>query len=211
MQKFLIIGLGSLLVVCLGLAGWLVVNRPAHVGHQHTDSHSHTVATATPIGGPFELVNHNGETVTQEDFPGMKMMFFGFTNCTGICQAEIDKMADVLGMLGDEGRDIKPLFITIDPARDTPEVLKEFVELYDTRITGLTGTIEQIEQIESDYKVYASRVDMSEHMTIQDGKEAYLMDHSSFTYLMDENDQLLMLFDRVDTAEQIVEEIRTAL
>ena len=165
------------------------------------------VASAVPIGGPFELVDHNGQNVNDQSYGDRyKLMFFGFTSCPDVCPAELNKIATVLDGLGADAERIKPLFVTIDPERDTPEVMKEYVELFHPDITGLTGTVAQIEEVEETYKVYSAK-SIIEGMAEGD----YMVDHSAFTYLMSPDNELILVFDGEDETDQIVAEIREIL
>lgn len=151
------------------------------------------------VGGSFTMVDHNGADVTEKSWPGKKkLVFFGFTHCPDICPAALDKMGAALAALGDEAAKLQPIFVTTDPARDTPERLKEYLADYDSRLTGLTGSDAQVEHIKSIYKVYAAKAE---------GGDAnnYLMDHSGYVYLMSENDELLEIFGSDSTAEVIVQ------
>lgn len=151
------------------------------------------------VGGSFTMVDHNGADVTEKSWPGKKkLVFFGFTHCPDICPAALDKMGAALTALGDHAAKLQPIFVTTDPARDTPERLKEYLADYDSRLTGLTGSDEQVEHIKSIYKVYAAKAE---------GGDAnnYLMDHSGYVYLMSENDELLEIFGSDSTAEVIVQ------
>lgn len=161
------------------------------------------VVTAVKVGGPFELVDHYGKIVTQEDYKDKyKLIFFGFTNCPGICPAELQKMASILDALGEKGKDIQPLFISIDPDRDTPDEMRNYVQSFHERLIGLTGTPEQIEKVKKDYKVYASKVQNAAM-----GEGNYMMDHVAFMYLMDKDNGLALVFEQKDTVPEIVKEI----
>jgi protein SCO1/2 len=204
MEKRLFAVVIGIFIVGAALIAALALLRPPSAGEAPK---SKMVATPSPIGGSFEMINQEGDVVTQADFADdYKMMFFGFTNCPGICPGELQKMAAVLEALGPQAPKIQPLFISIDPDRDTPDVLKEYVELFHPRIVGLTGSREQVEDIKKNFKIYASKVEM-EHM----GKDNYMMDHSTFTYFFSPEGELLLVFDMQDTADQIASEIRTVL
>ena len=120
------------------------------------------VMTGSDIGGPFTLVNHNGEEVTQETYAGKYLlMFFGFVNCPAICPTELDKIAAAMDQMPQDIRDqVQPLFITTDPERDTAEVVKEYVTKFHPSIVGLTGTQEQIKEVSNAWRVYAEKVEM---------------------------------------------------
>ena len=148
-------------------------------------------------GASFELVNQFNEKVTERSFRHSKtLVFFGFTHCPDICPTTLAVMADVYTQLGSNADEIKPVFITVDPENDTPDVIQEYLLNYNKDIVGLTGDKEEIEKLEKSYKVYANKSD--------DGKVM----HSDLIYLMDENGKYITHFNRENTAEQIVEYIK---
>lgn len=153
------------------------------------------------IGGPFTLVDQNGRTVTERDFPGWLLIYFGFTYCPAVCPTELQKMVTAMKKLDpDKAAKIQPLFISIDPERDTPGVLKGYVAMFDPRLDGLTGTTGQIEAVKREWRVYAAKV--------QDpGASDYTMDHSSFLYLMSPDGRLAGLYKAQDKAEDIARDI----
>ena len=131
------------------------------------------------IGGPFTLTDGNGKQVTDQDFRGKYMLvFFGFTFCPDICPTTLNTVSDALDRLGPKADKIAPLFITVDPKRDTPAVVKQYAAAFGPRIVGLTGTPEQIKAVAKAYRVY-----YAEHRT-GEGPGDYSMDHSSVMYLM---------------------------
>ena len=183
-------------------------DHAAHGEHDHTAMMAQMDAakSATPpvagstVGGAFSLIDHNGQAVTNESWPGKyKLVFFGFTHCPDICPAALDKMTAALNTLGDQTANIQPLFITIDPARDDAATMKTYLGSYHPSIVGLTGSEEQIKQVEDAYKVYAAKVDT--------GTPVYTMAHSSFVFLMSPNDELLEIFRDSDPADQMAAKI----
>ncbi len=153
------------------------------------------------IGGAFSLTDHNNMPVTDASYPGkMKLVFFGFANCPDICPATLDKLSTALNMVGMDADKLQPLFITTDPARDTPDALKTYLQSYPAFV-GLTGTEEQVKAAEDAYKVYSAPA--------ADGTGN--MDHSAYVYLMTEDNKLLETFGKDDTADTISEKIKTHL
>jgi cytochrome oxidase Cu insertion factor (SCO1/SenC/PrrC family) len=131
------------------------------------------------VGGPFTLTDHTGKQVTDKDFRGRTMVVvFGFTFCPDICPTELQLISAVLDKLGPKAKDVVPLFITIDPERDTPEQLASYVKSFHPRLLGLTGTQQEIEAAAKAYRVYFKKV--------ADPKSTagYTMDHSAFIYVM---------------------------
>jgi|TARA_B110000093_G_scaffold117714_1_gene126039 protein SCO1/2 len=130
------------------------------------------------IGGPFELVNQKGQTVTDlEVLDQPALVYFGYTFCPDICPMDVGRNSVAVDILGDNGFKVKPVFITIDPTRDTIEYLADFAANNHPDLVGLTGTAEQIAKAARAYKVYYQKQP-------GDDDEYYLMNHSNFTYLM---------------------------
>ena len=123
------------------------------------------------IGGPFSLTDHNGRTVTEQDLKGRPfLVFFGFTNCPDICPTTMFEISEVLKKLGPDGDRTRALFITVDPERDTPAALKDYVSSFDPRIVALTGEPDAIAAVAKAYRAYYRRV------PLKDG--GYTMDHT---------------------------------
>ncbi|MEO0384956.1 MAG: SCO family protein [Pseudomonadota bacterium] len=137
------------------------------------------------VGGPFTLVRSDtGETVTQEDFADKpKAIFFGFTYCPDVCPTTLFELSTYLDQLGPLADDIHVLMVTIDPERDTPEFLEQYVAAFSDTIVGLTGTSEAVDEAVANYRVYARRVELD------DGD--YTMDHTASIFLMNEDNQLV--------------------
>ena len=159
-----------------------------------------------PIGGPFELVDHKGNKVTNQTYQdSYKLVYFGFTYCPAICPTELQKISAALDRLdAHQAKKIQPLFITIDPDRDSVDVMREYVGLFDDRLVGLTGTKEQIEKVAQEYRVYYARVDDPQY-------EEYTMDHSSYIYLMSPEDKLLNIYKISDTVDSIYKDLKEKL
>jgi len=135
-----------------------------------------TVANAPSIGGPFTLVRADGQTVSDRTYRGKWLLvYFGYTFCPDVCPTTLNNIAQALVELGPDASKFVPIFITVDPKRDTPKVIGEYVRSFDARLVGLTGTPDQIATIAKEYRVYYAR---------QSAGQDYLVDHSSFVYLM---------------------------
>jgi protein SCO1/2 len=135
--------------------------------------------TASLVGGPFTLQNGNGQQVTDRDFRGKYMLvFFGYTFCPDVCPTTLSEVADAMDKLGAKADRLQPIFVSVDPKRDTPEVMKKYVAAFSPRLVGLTGSPEQIAAVAKEYRVY-----YAEHRT-GPGPNDYSMDHSSVLYLM---------------------------
>lgn len=134
---------------------------------------------ALSIGGPFTLEDGNGKSVTDRDFRGKYMLvYFGYTFCPDVCPTTLNAVAEAMDKLGSAASRVQPLFITVDPKRDTPSVVKSYVAAFGPNIAGLTGTPEEIARVAKEYRVY-----YAEHRT-GSGPDDYSMDHSSVLYLM---------------------------
>lgn len=130
------------------------------------------------IGGPFRLTSHDGAILTDQDLAGRPFaVFFGFTHCPEVCPTTLWEMSSALQELGGDAEDLKVLFVTVDPARDTPEHLARYLQSFDSRIVGLTGSEEEMAAIANAYRAYWRKV------PTEDGD--YTMDHTASVYLMD--------------------------
>ena len=135
--------------------------------------------TASFVGGPFTLVDGSGAQVTDRDFRGRYMLiYFGYTLCPDVCPTTLNEMADALDRLGSTADRLQPIFITVDPDRDLPNVVKRYTEAFSPRLLGLTGSEGQIARVAQAYRVYYAK-----HRTGPQPND-YTMDHSSVLYLM---------------------------
>ena len=135
---------------------------------------------ATKIGGPFTLVDDTGAQVSEADLKGKPtVMYFGYTFCPEVCPTTLTDLAQWMQMIGQDADRLNYVFVTVDPERDTPKVMHDYVSAFDPRIRGLTGTSEQIAKVAKEYGVYYKRIPTS------DG--GYVMDHSAVLYMMDPN------------------------
>lgn len=181
-----------------GTAGYVIVNQSDDV---FADCRSSTVGGGD-IGGPFTLVDETGAMVTDKDVLAKpSLIYFGYTFCPDICPLDTARNADAVDILAEQGFDVTPIFITIDPARDTPEVVASFTENLHPKMIGLTGSEEQVKAASAAYKTYFRK-------QASEDPDFYLMDHSTFTYLVLPQTGFVEFFRRDDTAEQMAE--RTA-
>lgn len=195
-KRFLVLSVLGL-ILGAGVAGLSIL-----LEQKGTETKEYVPMVAPNIGGPFTLVNQDGKTVTEKDFENKYLMiYFGFASCPAICPTELQKMTEAYEALPKMWQDrIQPMFITIDPERDTPEILKNYVELFMPQMVGLTGSVAQIEAVKKAYKVYGAKV--------PEGK-SYTMDHSSFIYYMGLGGRPLAMFKTSDNAERIAQTIPT--
>jgi cytochrome oxidase Cu insertion factor (SCO1/SenC/PrrC family) len=158
------------------------------------------------VGGPFTMVNHRGETVTDKTYLGKPMLlFFGFTFCPDVCPTELQVMAAALTELGDTGADIQPIFVTVDPERDTPAVIAAYVNNFGERFTGLTGSPAQIAEMAQTYRVFYAKQENK-----ADPKN-YQMDHSAIIYLMGADGKFLKHFSYSTDAKALAAGLKQAL
>ena len=158
------------------------------------------------IGGPFELTDHRGARVTSADvITGPTLVYFGYTYCPDICPIDVQTMADTVEVRAGKGIDVKPVFVTIDPERDTAEELAGYAEVMHPRMTALTGSAEDIRAAADAYRVYYNRVD------IEGSAAEYLMEHTGFTYLMLPGDKLAAMFRNGFPPEHLAADIERVL
>jgi protein SCO1/2 len=158
------------------------------------------------IGGPFTLLEPDGTNVTDQTFAGKPMLvYFGFTNCPDVCPSGLQVISAALDKLGPKADGITPLFITVDPERDTPQVLGEYVKSFNPRIIGLSGSPQDIAAVTKAYRVYVNKVPNDKE------PERYGVDHSSFMYLMDAKGEYVKHFLHTVDVDQLANELAKAL
>jgi protein SCO1 len=164
------------LVLCFGVVLIVTGGGPAP-----------TATARAAIGGPFRLTDQNGKTVTDEDFKGHpSLVFFGFTNCPEVCPTTLFDISEVLNRLGPDAAQVNALFVTVDPARDTPEKLKDYLSSFNPRLIGLGGDPAAIAAVAKAYRVFYEKVP-------QDGGN-YTMNHTAIVYLMDKQGNFVAPF-----------------
>jgi protein SCO1/2 len=153
------------------------------------------------VGSPFQLVDQNGKPFSDQDMKGKPyLVFFGFTRCPDICPTTLFEMSQLMRKLGADADRAGALFITVDPGRDTPTVIKDYLASFDPHLRGLTGDQAAIDQAVKDYRVYAKKVQL------QGGD--YTMDHTAMVYLMDKDGQFIAPFDLQRSADAEATELR---
>ena len=156
---------------------------------------------ATGIGGPLDLIDENGRAVTDADmFQKPTLLYFGYTFCPDVCPLDNARNAEALDLLKAQGFDVQAAFVTIDPERDTPEVVAEFTDYMHPDMTGYTGTPEQIKAASLAYKTYYAKEPNGD-------PEYYLMDHSTFTYLVLPDRGFVEFFRRDVTPEEMADRV----
>ncbi|ALJ34721.1 SCO family protein [Azospirillum brasilense] len=183
------------LVIAAGIAWWQV------------DNASSTVQSSVPIGGPFTLTDQDGKTVTDAEYRGKYLLiYFGYTYCPDVCPTELGTMARAMDLLGVQADKVQPMFISVDPERDTVAHLKDYVGLFHPNLVGLTGTPEQVKAAAKAYRVYYAKAPQ------EGGKpEDYLMDHSSFLYLVGPDGRFLGVYPAGTTADRVAQDLGTRI
>ena len=145
-------------------------------------------SAAASVGGPFHLEDQSGKVVTEQDVKGKPfLVFFGYTHCPDVCPTTLFDMSQVMKKLGPDADRINALFITVDPERDTPTLMKDYMSNFDPHLRGLTGDQAAINTAIKEYRVYAKKI------PLKDGD--YTMDHTAIVYLMDKNGDFVAPFD----------------
>jgi protein SCO1/2 len=158
------------------------------------------------IGGPFTLRDGTGKAVTERDFRGKYMLvYFGYTNCPDVCPTTLNAIADGLDKVGAKSKEIVPIFITVDPKRDTPAVVKQYAAAFGPSFVGLTGSADQIATVAKEYRVY-----YAEHRT-GSGPNDYAMDHSSVLYLMDTKGNFIAPMRADESGDEMAANLRKLL
>lgn len=153
------------------------------------------------IGGPFTLTRHDEVKVSETDvIDGLTLIYFGYTYCPDVCPVDVVRNADAIDLLDERGIEVKPVMITVDPARDTPEVLADYVFYMHPRMVGLTGTEEEVEVAKTAYRAYGARAEGGDD-------DYYTVDHSTMSYLMAPEEGLLTFFRRDEDAAELADRI----
>ncbi|SLN12165.1 SCO1/SenC [Aquimixticola soesokkakensis] len=186
------------LAAVVGLTAWAAFGPKSETQCAGTN----VAGGTSTIGGPFELVNEAGVSVTDADvFTKPTILYFGYTFCPDVCPMDSLRNAEALYLLQEQGYDAQAAFITVDPARDTPEVVAQFTELFHPDMIGLTGSEAQVKAASQAYKTYYKL----NKETPDD--EFYLVDHSTFTYFVMPETGFVDFFKRDDTPEQMAERV----
>jgi protein SCO1/2 len=163
-----------------------------------------TVSQVAAIGGPFSLVDQDGRTVTDQDMKGRPfLVFFGFTHCPDICPTTLFEVSEIFRALGPDADKVRALFISVDPERDTPKALKEYLSSFDPHLSGLTGDPDAIAAVAKSYRVYYKKVPLN------DG--GYTMDHTAIVYLMSKDGRFVAPFSLKRTTDAAVADLRKHL
>jgi protein SCO1/2 len=157
------------------------------------------------IGGAFALSDPAGRRVALDDFRGkLVLLYFGFASCPDVCPTDLATIGAALRELGDAADAVQPLFVTLDPQRDTPEVLREYAAAFHPRFVALTGSEAEVRRIATEFKVYYEKVK-------QPGTSTYTIEHTAYTFLLDRDGRFLTLFPPGTPAERMLFMLREVL
>ena len=181
------------LIVCFGVVMLLTGQAGAPIRAQ-----------AAAIGGPFHLIDQNGRAVSDQDFRGKPLLvFFGYTHCPDVCPTTLFDVSEVMRRLGPEADRAAALFITVDPQRDTPATLKDYLSSFDPHLRGLTGSTDATAAVAKAYRVYYKKVPTE--------GDDYTMDHTAIVYLMDKDGHFVAPFSLRRTPEAAADDLRRYL
>jgi protein SCO1/2 len=156
------------------------------------------------IGGPFQLTDQAGRTVTEKNLLGRPtLIFFGFTHCPDVCPTSLFEISEVLRAMGKDADRVNAYFVSVDPERDTRAAMKDYLSSFDPHLQGLTGDAQAVAKVISDYRVYARKV------PLKDGD--YTMDHTALIYLMDRDGRFVSPFNLKRTPEQAAADLKRYL
>lgn len=220
LRALIIFAVGGAVLVAAFVSLYLTREQNAQVAKTSPEAGTFAKPGSVPIGGPFTLVDHTGQTVTEKDFGGRYLLvFFGFSNCPDVCPTTLADIATTLDLLGTNANSVQPLFVSLDPERDTPERLAEYVKAFHPKIVGLTGTPEQIAAVTKEFRVYYEKVSAESYYENNGGGakdsstlgDDYLISHQGNTYLMSPSGEYLTHFTYGTKPEKIAATIRKAI
>jgi protein SCO1 len=190
-----------LLVLGSFVAGLALFSAAAFIVTGRTPS---PIALPSAVGGPFELTDQNAQPITDKDLKGRPfLVFFGFTHCPDVCPTTLFEVSEILRALGPDSDRMRALFITVDPERDTPEKLKDYLSSFDPHLVGVTGDPAAVAAVVKSYRVYAKKVPL-------DGGN-YTMDHTAIVYLMDKEGRFVVPFNIKRRPEEAAADLRRYL
>ena len=161
-------------------------------------------SVSSAIGGPFKLTDQDGKPITDADFKGKPfLVFFGYTRCPDVCPTTLFEISEVLRAMGKDADRIGALYISVDPDRDTPAVMKDYLSSFDPHLRGATGDPKALDAVERGYRVYAKKVPT--------GNGDYSMDHSAIVYLMDKNGRFVAPFNLKRTPQAAADDLKKYL
>jgi protein SCO1/2 len=163
-----------------------------------------SIATPAAIGGPFQLTDQSGQTVTDKEMQGRPtLIFFGFTHCPDVCPTSLFEISEVLRAMGQDADRVNAYFISVDPERDTADAMKDYLSSFDPHLKGLTGPPDDLAKVISEYRVYAKKVPLKEG--------DYTMDHTALVYLMDREGKFVAPFNLKRTPDEAASDLKRYL
>ena len=193
------------IIITVGVAAvvFVTLGRDIMSGN---DTQQRSTQGKVNIGGPFQLVNGSGKTVSDMDFRGKYMiLYFGYTFCPDVCPTSLGEIAAALDLLtADEIAQVVPVFISIDPERDTPKIVGEYVEHFHERMIGLTGSIDAVKSVAKSYKAYFSKGEV-------DADGDYPVDHTSYTYVIGPDGQFITAYRHATPAKDMAKSLKDML
>jgi protein SCO1/2 len=201
--------IGFVLAALAMTAGWIAYSRRAPVLDEEALRKARLMEDImwgrAAVGGPFSLVDHTGRRRTLEEFGGkVVLLYFGYTFCPDVCPTDLLAMARAIELLGADGERVQPLFITLDPERDTPQQLAQYAAHFHPRLLALSGTREEVARVAERYRVYFKKV-------AQRDSPHYLLDHSAYIYLLDTRGQYAGTFPPGTPPERLIPVVRELL
>ena len=194
-------------LACLALALW-TAQATAQSEERRADSArlmNELMSGKAVVGAPFTLTNPQGQRVSLTDFRGkLVLLYFGYTSCPDVCPTDLLAIAQTVKTLGKAGDQMQPVFVTLDPARDTPEVLRGYAAAFHPRLIALTGSEHEIRRVATAYKVFYEKVRIER-------VDQYLIDHSAFTFLLDRSGSYVLFFPPGTTSERMAVLVREQL
>ncbi len=204
MTRVFTFGAAAALAILLG-GTWFMTRGDTGGQGQFAQCRGTQIATGgAQFGGPFTLIDETGKTVTDKDVIDQPtLLYFGYAFCPDVCPLDNARNAEAVEILENNGTIVKPVFISVDPDRDTPELLADFTDNLHPRMLGLTGTAEQVKAASKAYRTYFKKQEPE-----AGDEDYYLIDHSTFTYLVLPEHGFVEFFRRDDTPEQMAEKVQ---
>ncbi len=202
MSKIILSVAAFITLMAFGTTAWILTER---LMEPKTVSGEGVVVAPAGIGGPFKLTSDAGKTVTEKAFAGKyALVYFGYSFCPDVCPTGLQNIASGLDKLGDDAKKVVPVFVSVDPDRDTPDQLAQYVDLFHPDMVGLTGSADEIKKVAKKFRVYYA-------LHKDKDPDNYPVDHSSFTYLMGPDWKIVAVFRHDATPTNIADALKKIL
>ncbi len=202
MSKIILSVAAFIALMAFGTTAWILTER---LMEPKTVSGEGVVIAPTGLGGPFKLISDAGKPVTEKAFAGKyALVYFGYSFCPDVCPTGLQNIASGLDKLGDDAKKVVPIFVSVDPDRDTPDQLAQYVDLFHPEMVGLTGSADEIKKVAKKFRVYYA-------LHKDKDPDNYPVDHSSFTYLMGPDWKLVAVFRHDATPTNIADALKKIL